>query len=254
MSNYRVIVRACDEYIAALKPFAWLFNKYWSPTQEVLVGGYTSPNFELPSNFTFHSIGAANLYPVSRWSDATIELLKSINDDAFVFMMEDWWLNMPVEIDAIQACIDEARATPNLLRIDLLSDRLYANVTLWHNRSEIDYKGITELPLIKSRWDTPYQLACAASVYRRDQFLKCLVPGWNPWQVELIGTNRMREWGEDAPIVLGTTTHLLNYANGMKQDPNKTKRGLRGKDAVMIETYDLVQSDYAEMKSLGLMP
>ena len=77
----KVIVLTSDKYLHALQPFAWLFNKYWSSAQPVTVAGFTPPDFGLPDNFTFHSIGAFADYPVARWSDALIKLLNEIEAD-----------------------------------------------------------------------------------------------------------------------------------------------------------------------------
>jgi hypothetical protein len=51
----RVYVLTSDKYLPALRPFAWLFTKYWSSTQPVTVVGFSPPTFALPENFDFLS-------------------------------------------------------------------------------------------------------------------------------------------------------------------------------------------------------
>ena len=91
-------------------------------------------------------------------------------------------------------------------------------------------------------------------IYNRATFIDCLIRGWSPWDIEILGTNRMRNrWGENAPLVLGTDIQLMNYANGYRQNPELTKRGISGKEALMIQTGDLVPADLAEMRGLGIL-
>lgn len=250
MSDYRVIVRTCDAYIDALKPFAWLFNKYWSNAQPVLVAGFTPPDFALPSNFEFMSLGTSEQSEARHWSDMTIKLLQAIPDDVFVFMMEDFWLINPVAIDGIDKCIEVARSNADILRIDITGERYRANLSAHHTVARFENEHI---PLIKSYDGMPYQVALCATIYRRSQFLRLLEPQWTPWDVEIRGTNKYRELNPHSPIVLGVIKPLLDYCNGMKQDPRKFEQGLRGKDAVVMQPEGLQQKDYFELKELGLI-
>ena len=106
----RVIVTTCDAYLHALRPFAWLFNRYWGDDTEVIVGGFTPPSFELPSNFTFHSIGKQEDYPVDKWSDAVIKLLHELDDEVACLMLEDYWLARPVNREAVRMLHDRLRS------------------------------------------------------------------------------------------------------------------------------------------------
>ena len=65
-----IFVLTSDKYLDALKPFCYLFNKYWSPKQQVVIAGFTPPDFELPKNFHFHPIGPFEDFPIGKWSDA----------------------------------------------------------------------------------------------------------------------------------------------------------------------------------------
>lgn len=112
----RVIVLTSDKYLQAVRPFAHLFNKYWAPDQPVLVAGFSEPRFSLPPNFSFHSIGRFVDYPVHRWSDALLALMGQIDDEAFVLMLEDYWLIRPVDTRGVRILYDYALQFQNTLR------------------------------------------------------------------------------------------------------------------------------------------
>ena len=84
MSNYRVVVSTCDKYLPYLKPFIHQFQMYWGKDQQVLVAGFTRPDFDMPRNFHFHSIGKQKDYPIEKWSDSIIKLLHYIPDETIV--------------------------------------------------------------------------------------------------------------------------------------------------------------------------
>ena len=62
----KVFVATCDEYISALTPYAYLFNKFWSDDIEVTVLNRGTINeYELPKNFSIIALGSvAELYVI----------------------------------------------------------------------------------------------------------------------------------------------------------------------------------------------
>jgi len=245
---YRVVVLTCDPYLECLKPFAWLFNKYWSSEQKVIVGGFTRPDFPLPDNFQFVSLGENWRYPAQQYSNGLIKFLRYLTDDVFVWMLEDQWLNGKVNPDEIQTMIDVARTTRNLLRIDVIDDRRYMN--------EAHFGGVTEpygtfngIDLIKSRW-CPYQFAIYGTLFNRLKMLQYIKPDLTPWQVENVTTNVIEHEGDRA-IVLGTTRKLIPCANGLRQQTAAYKQGKRGIDAAAIEG-GVNEDDKRAMAALGL--
>lgn len=210
----RVIVTTSDKYLHALRPFAHLFNKYWGDDTDVIVGGFSEPSFELPSNFTFHSIGKQEDYPVDKWSDAVIKLLHSIDDDIFVLMLEDYWISRPVNRDAIRMLGDYMRQFRNVLKMDLCMERLYAG-------GMTDYNHCGYIDLIRSDPGSQYHMSLLTGIWNKDLLLRFLIPGETPWQVELEGTPRVRAAAGEV-LVLGTrqapVRHILAHRRG---DPSE---------------------------------
>ena len=101
-TNIPLFVITSDKYLGALKGFSYLFNKYWGRDQGVIVAGFQAPDFLLPDNFHFHSLGDMADYPVGKWSNALIKLLHDYSKvEVFGLMLEDYWISRPVDRNAI---------------------------------------------------------------------------------------------------------------------------------------------------------
>ncbi len=222
----RIFVMTSDHYVGSVRAFAWLFNRYWSEEQQVIVAGFKPPSFDLPPNFFFHSLGDMADYPVNKWSDALIKLLHAYPDDVFALFLEDYWLSRPVNVQAVQMLYDYMLQFRNVLKMDLYSDRLYAG-------GMTDYNHCGYLDLIRSDPASQYHMSLMGGLWNRDLMLRFLVPGENPWQVELEGTPRVAR-AADEVMVLGTRNmplrHILAHRRG-----NPSELLLDGLDPVDVE-------------------
>lgn len=211
----RVLVLTSDKYLHALLPFSWLFNRYWGPRQPVVVGGFKEPDFTLPPNFSFMSLGDMADYPVNKWSDGLIKFLGMVPDEIFVFMLEDYWITRPVDTEGVQILYSYMQQFDYVAKIDLCADRLYA-----FNME--DYGWVNRIDLVKSFRGSPYHMSLMTGLWRKEHLLAHLVPGESPWDVEITGTPRLARNGN--VIVLGTrqwpVRHTLAYRNGQMGDPD----------------------------------
>jgi hypothetical protein len=195
----RVILPVADKYQWALRPFYYLFNTYWSKLQPVLTVGFQTPQFPLPDNFKFYSLGPHDPGP-QYWSDELIETLNHIQDEHIVIMLEDYWLCRTADFRGIDTLHEYCRLHPEIIRMDLTTDRLYAG-----GMQDTDKYGCYDL--VETKEGTPYQMSLQAAIWSRRHLLSVLKPGLNPWEVEL--QTEIRE-----PLrVLGTRQNPIRYAN-----------------------------------------
>ena len=173
---------------------------FWSELQPVLVAGNKEPE-NLPENFEFLHIGD---YKADQWTDGIIEILNSIEDDRFVFMLEDYWLSRGVNHQAIETLGEYMEIHKNVLRVDLTTDRLYAG-----GMFDVDSYGY--LDIIETPPSTQYQWSTQACIVDRKHMLSCLQPGMKPWEFELSG-NKLIPQGLR---VLGTRQYPVRYVNGV---------------------------------------
>lgn len=232
MSEYRVIVTTSDNYLPALLPFCHLFQKYWDKEQEVLVAGFSEPEFDLPDNFSFISLGTQDQFPFNMWSDALNKLLTIIDDEAFVLMLEDYWLTRHVNKEIVSILYRYALQFHYTLKIDLCGDRLYAHGV------DLKYDTVSYIDLIKSMPGSPYHMSLLTGVWRRDNLKRILIPGESPHDLELVGTTRVSHFQD--LLVIGT-----------RQWPILHTLGLRGGDHTKLNLSELKPKDVEEMSDLG---
>lgn len=211
MADIPIVVVTSDHYLHALRPFAWLFNKYWSEDQQVEVIGFAKPDFPLPDNFCFTSLGDMRDFPVSKWSNAVIKFLLSAPEyEHLILMLEDYWVTRPVNRQAVRMLHDYARQFLNVLKIDLVADRLYA-------AGMTDYDNCGYLDLVLSDHKSPYHMSLMTGIWNRELLLRFLIPNESPWEVEISGTPRVAAAGTDV-LVLGTrqwpVRHILAHRRG----------------------------------------
>jgi hypothetical protein len=232
----RVFVTTCDKYIEALRPMAYLINKYWKPRPEVVVGGFTPPGklgVELPPNFHFHSIGKQEDYPIGKWTDAVIEFVSEMPDEVFVLMLEDMWPVRGVDGRMVQMLADYMHQFRYVARIDLTGDRLYA-----HGMK--DYGRVGWIDLIISMPGSPYHLSMMPGLWRKEHLLSTFRRGWSPWEVELQGTPVLAH-NRDV-IVLGT-----------RQWPYRNILAFRGGDSGKLLLDGIDEADVNEMRKRGYL-
>ena len=233
----RIVVTTCDKYARALLPLAYLLKKYWIGHPPVLVGGFTVPDFDLPDNFTFHSIGKQEDYPIGKWSDGLIKFFNEIDDEAFVLILEDMWPIRQVNAQAVKMLYDYCIQFRNVARMDITNDRLHSG------GADKDYGNCGHLKLVKSSRDSEYFSSMMPAIHRRSHFLRLLVPNESPWDIEIKGTPRLRRMRD--VDVLGV--HCLPY---------KCTLAFRGGDSGKLSMeipYKPDPADIIEMSGLGLL-
>src|SRR3990167_8571739 len=234
MSDFpRIFCLTSDRYLPALRPFAWLMNKYWLPNPEVVVGGFTPPDFALPPNFTFHSIGKYEDYPFNRWSDALHDFLVAMPDELVILLLEDYWIVRQVNTQAIQYAYDYMRQFQYVIKFDICTDRLYAM-----GMKDYGYAGY--LDVIISMPGSPYHASLWPGIWRKQHLLKHLVPEESPHDFELQGTTRL---SHDRDVIVV----------GSRQYPLRITLGIRGGNAGAIDTSGLDPTDEREMRLRSLL-
>ena len=237
--NPRVFVTTNDRHLWALQPFAYLFNRYWSELQPVVVAGYTPPDFELPPNFEFYQIAEEN-YPVEQWSDGVMKFLGDMDDELFIWMLEDMWLVRTVDVRAVGSLAEYMQHHRDIIRMDLTTDRLYS---LGSPGQVPEYEYYGSLDLIWSEPESPYHVSLQAAIWRRDYALHYMVPGETPWDFEFAGTTRLSSTPDMQ--VLGTRQFPCRYTLVLKSEhPNEPRvTGMRKEDFEYLVAQGWVSED-----------
>lgn len=212
-----VVVTVSDKYLWALKPFAYLFNKYWQlpdgAMQKVWVAGYKRPDYELPPNFTFHQIYPVG-YPKEKWVDGFVEFMDAVPlSQNFVLLLEDYWLSRKADVGGAFVLANYMEMFPNILRVDLTADRLYAGGA--RDVGTFDRFDLIEAP------GSQYQMSMQAGIWNKgllkEVFRQLGEHQHSAWDVELEGTSIVNRNAYDMRVI-GTRQNLVRYCNGMNND------------------------------------
>jgi hypothetical protein len=209
----RVVVPTSNAYVHCLPAFSYLFNKYWSAKQHVMVMRYDVRPPKLPSNFYNIAIGNQADYTWSSGLQTYLQL--HYHNELLILVLEDYYIDKPIDTARIAVLWALMLEDPNIAKIDLTDDRLKVP-HFYHGDG-----------LVRSADDAPFQTSLQAAIWRKDFLLRILDPKENPWQFEKIGTRRLialREAGEFSGLILGCKQPPVNYINaigGMGNAPNR---------------------------------
>lgn len=239
----QVIVMTSDKQSYLLKGFLHQWRKYFNHQWEdrILVCGFTSPT---DTDTDFFSIGPSDNYPANKWSDALITVLDKAADEVFLLMLEDYWLTRPVDVWAIKMIYDYCHQFQNVIKFDVTTDRLFANGGGQYLYGFNTYDTLGYLDLIKSDFTSPYHLSLWGGMWRRNLLRRFLVEGETAQQIELNGTHRLAQTGDEL-LVLGTRQAPLKHANVFQ-------RGQWNEEA-MTGLPSLTEGDREELKRLGYL-
>jgi len=191
-----VYVFTNDNHVHLLRGFAHLWNEYSDSANTVTVVGYTEPDFELPNNFTFYSLGQQ--VPKEKWSNSIIDFCERLDSKYFIMLLEDYWLINHVDRLVIPKLMDFM--ADDVLRIDLSGNRNgHPHIAV---DECMDYKILQSLPHAK------YLMSFQAAIWHKENLLSVLRRNENPWQAEIDGSKRVKNSGLR---VLGTDLKVMNY-------------------------------------------
>ncbi len=225
MIGLNIYVITNDKHLWLVPPFIYLFQKYW-PNQKINIVGFNFPGeMRLQSkNVDFISIDDQN-WADNKWSDALLNLMDYIPDTHFVLMLEDYWINKPVNISAIHSLCEMAQSYDDILRIDLSNDRQY-------NADHTDAGERDGIHMIETSPNSPYQISLQAGIWNKHLLTKAIQPGWSPWDVEIQGSILQGRLNGIGGRVLGTTINPLPYVPVVR---NKKPNHLSGMDLFSSE-------------------
>lgn len=201
----QTIIITSDVTQWALRPQLWLLEKYWKQHGWITIAGYTQPDFELPRDVTFKSIGRFVDYPIGQWSTGLLRFLHTLEDQVILFLMDDYWLYRDVDQRGIRLIGSYMETHPDVARFCVCTDRLGA-------AGARDYGRLGHLDVITTPPHTPYQFSYQASAWQRQALIDCLQPNETPWQSEMAGQERLGD-----RLVLGTRQAPMRYTIAVQQ-------------------------------------
>jgi len=234
MNNLNVYIPTCDSHLFAIEGFAYFFNKYWGDDFNVKVLGFSKPDFNLPSNFEFISLGNQQIGGAKGWSNYLIDFFESIDDEHFIFGIDDFYMARPFDRELYETLLKET--------VDEKVGRIDLQPSIQHGRNPEDvsvYKEFHDFKILELRQKSVtsfiYRITGQFSIWNRKYFLKNLQRDWSPHDWEIIG-GKLAE--DDGYKILGSADKWCVKKIELisdKQYPNKLNvLGMREEDKRVV--------------------
>jgi len=185
ISDLKIYVTTSNDYVHVLKIFSYLFNKFWGSHQKVVVAGFDKyPDFDLPRNFDFVSLGKQP----SPWDDFSADIRKLmdiIEEDYFIHFEENEFIIRDVNFKILEEY--QPYLNSQLGRIDFtrgVSTRPHSIL-----KSEHNYDIISSSPTAN------YRIAMRAGIWNKKYLLSHCREAINPYRFEAAASNKSKNDG-----------------------------------------------------------
>ena len=182
MKKIKVYIPTCDNYLWLIKPFMFLFNKFWDDTIEVTYLGYNPPNFSLPPNCTFISLGKDD--NLKHYSDDLRNYFLSIDDEYVIITTDDTFMVDYVNINLYNTILKYLTINKNVGRVSLTRDLA--------TRSHYYLDTVDGVDIVNASNHTQYRISIIWSMFKKEFLVKLLQSGRTPWTLETEGTIQSR--------------------------------------------------------------
>jgi len=209
----KIFISTCDSHDIMLKPFMFLFNKFWGKDQEVTILGYEKPKFNLEDNFNFVSMGKSRKTS-TEWSTGLREYFETIEDEHFIWALEDLFILKPVRFDILNKLFQHAQKK-KIGRTSLTCGVQFKDHDILETFNDFN--------IIEQRRDTSYRISVIWSIWNREYLLRYLDPEISPWQMEVDGSEKAKN---DGYRVIGTSeNHAIDFAGACQPRHGGTPTG-----------------------------
>jgi hypothetical protein len=231
-----VLVFVNRDYHWTLKPFALQFNKYWG--DDVLVISEAEPAFALPDNFEYRRVPAYSqgIWPIEYYSNGIFSQLQEMDDPVVTILMPDHWLTHPVDVTKINLMAGYLLDHPDVVKIGLKALCSIIQVGVVADT----FAGVDMMycPKGNTHCDLDGGTALAMGHWHRGRLSQLLdSANWSPWQIETLGTERMRR-EQPTWYSVGVRPGLVDYQDGIR----------RGQPVVYLDKF--TDEDREEIKTL----
>lgn len=197
MEKCIVLVSSCDKYEDIWNPFFSLFQKMWpdNPYPVVL-------NTETKScSYQGIKVDTLQLYQPGEqvtWSKRLRDHLRKINTEYVLILMEDFFINEPVDTAKIHQCIDWMDKDHSICSFDLYVTN--------HKKTACQYPGFMERPRFSQ-----YRFQTEACIWRRTDLIHFLRDDEDPWIFEFMGNIRSLWTNKKFYVTATGETPIFSY-------------------------------------------
>jgi hypothetical protein len=181
LSDLKIIVPTCDNYVHLLEGLMYTTRKFWSLNNEFIILGYKEPKFKLDNNWSFISLGVDN--GPSKWSDDLLLFFNDFKDDYFINMIDDTLMTRESDVEKITRVFNYMQNNKLVKKVFLHGSLSDSNFNLL---GPISLNPVFELnnEFYDVNQIANYRSSLQSSIWSIDYFLKLLKPNMTPWDFE----------------------------------------------------------------------
>lgn len=206
--NVPILIISCDSYADLWAPFFAMFRSKWPDCPYRLHLGTNHLKYD------DHSVNTVNIGDDIAWGAGVLAMLDRLNSDYVIMFLEDFLLTENVQTgriaELVEVAVDENLGCLRLGDANLYRRGVNGNPCVETSRDlatgptkRID--GYPGLGVITKR--TPYRVATQVAIWRTETLRRLILPGFNIWQFEVLGS-RISEsleepfWSVFDPVVV----------------------------------------------------
>ena len=167
-----VLEASCDAYRDVEMPFVRLFRKYWSDCPFELVLVSETERRQMLDAFSFDRVVATGFG--KNWCRMLVEALEKIDTPYVLMLMNDYFLDAPVDTGVIKRRIGQA------IEFDVANLRLNPNPSgrfRWRDTDLLEYPK-----------NTAYCVTCQTGIWNRKYLLDLAARNKSAWEFERYGS------------------------------------------------------------------
>lgn len=182
LDDIKIYITTSDDHLEYLKVTTYLLNKYWPVARPVTIVGYARPNFELPDNFKFVSMGS-QVGGARRWATDLKKFFSGLQDDYLIHGLDDYFICRPVDVEVLETLVNN----------HLDKSVGWVGLTIGPSmRSHRCVRSYQDFEVIELAQDADYRITAQFNLWNREYLLKHLIEGDTPWDFEVKGSERAR--------------------------------------------------------------
>lgn len=200
-----IVVSSCDGYSDLWVPFFKLLKIQWPDRPYPIVLNTETKDFSF-EDLNIKVPHFPNAQEMT-WGERFIRVLESIDTEYILFMLEDYFLQEPVNQPMIEQCLEWMDEDPNIACFYLIE-----------GRKDACPKSEKYIGFDKRQQKVVYKLSAQASVWRREQLIKYTsVEDQTAWEWEKEGTQRCLEYTEDFYIITKGEEPAFKYYSEIRR-------------------------------------
>lgn len=190
MNRISMILSSCDKYEDLWYPFCYQLVANWPEFNMPIYLGTESKHFSFTGLDIRCPLSGGEIY--RQWSERLLQLLKKIDDEYILFMLDDFWLTEKVDVAKFNRVFSYMRDNKNIGFICLLhEEKFFLKGEIRDKITASEYEDLNEW-----KKGLPFRITTQAGLWRKKYLIKLLRSHESAWYFETRATWRSKFYHE----------------------------------------------------------